>query len=91
MEELIKKIAEELNLQDSIETKRLLNMIGRNEAIPVEYAEIQDSFSNIYTTTCPTCGETLTFERFSQIARSYSFCYSCGQKLLKKEKNKENV
>ena len=91
MEELIKRIVEELGVQDSIEAKRILNMIGRNEPLPVEYSEIQDSFSNIYTTTCPNCGETLTFERFSQIARSYSFCYNCGQKLLKKEKNKENV
>ena len=87
MEELIKKIIEDLGLDEDIVVKRLINLIGKNEPVEVEYKETQDSFSNIYTTECPVCGETLTFERFSQTVKPYSYCYNCGQKLLKKQKN----
>lgn len=86
MEEIIKQIADILESADELTKKRILNMLGRNEAMEVEYHQYQDSLGSIYTADCPNCGNNLKFERYSQFVAPYNYCYHCGQKLLKKIK-----
>lgn len=86
MEE-IKKILNNLEGVDPIILKRLEHLLLLDEAAEVEYQTYEDSFGRIYTATCPSCGEVLKFERYSQTAMAYSHCYRCGKKLHKKEQN----
>ncbi len=84
IETLLKKIIDEADI-DSDTAKRILRMFNRNEPREVIYTEDEDSLGKIYTIECPDCGETLQFERNSQTAAPYLYCYKCGQKLKRKE------
>ena len=84
MEEILKKIIDILDEADDNTKKRILNMLGRNEAMDVVYQTTNDSFGVIYHADCPSCGNNIHFERYSQISAPYNYCYHCGQKLTKK-------
>lgn len=87
MEEMIKEIISKFEGLDPILLKRLENAIGRNEAIPAIFRQGQDSFGEWYEVECPSCGEIMKFQRYSQIMFPHNYCYQCGQKLLKQKEN----
>jgi hypothetical protein len=59
MEEVIKKIIDVIEDADEVTKKRILSLIGRNDALEVIYRVEQDSFGVIHITECPNCGETI--------------------------------
>lgn len=92
MDEIIKKILDDIGEIDPLKLARVLAALGREEPEEVIFNEDVDSFGKIYIATCPNCGENLRFERYSQVVLPYSYCYRCGKKLKKivqSNKNKE--
>lgn len=88
MENKIREILEAFEDLDPIIAKRLINDLGRNDPVEIVYSEMVDHFGTIYVATCPSCGENLRFDRYSQIVQQFNYCYRCGQKL---RKNSEQV
>lgn len=86
--ELVEKFTSDLS---ETEQKRILNALVRNDPMEAIYENYHDSFGNVSSVTCPSCGGSLEFNRFSEMVRPFNYCYYCGQKLFKKVKNDEEV
>lgn len=91
-EQTIRSIVDKFTTELSdAEKNKILKALLRNDAMDAIYEESQDSFGHIYSVTCPSCGGSLEFNRFSEMVRPFNYCYYCGQKLFKKVKNDEEV
>ena len=84
--ERIRLLLEEVEDIDPLEVRKILNMFDKNDPLDAVYKKIEDDYlGTLWLVECPSCGENLRFDRYSQIIQPYNFCYRCGQKLNKKD------